>query len=70
MGEKEILLKAIIQSISVFAMGVFKIPKGLCKEINDAMSGFRRESTGFFGGKCVYLRTWGAWASVIFMLLT
>jgi flagellar biosynthesis protein FliR len=40
MGGKEILLKAIIQSIPVFAMGVFKIPKGLCKEINDAMSGF------------------------------
>jgi hypothetical protein len=40
MGGKEILLKAIIQSIPVFAMGVFKLPKSLCKEMNDAMSAF------------------------------
>jgi hypothetical protein len=40
LGGKEILLKAIIQSIPVFAMGVFKIPKQLCKEINDAMASF------------------------------
>jgi hypothetical protein len=40
MGGNEILLKALIQSIPVFAMVVFKIPKRLCKEINDAMSGF------------------------------
>jgi hypothetical protein len=38
MGGKEILLKAIIQAIPVFAMGVFKIPKQLCKDINDAMA--------------------------------
>ena len=37
---KEILLKAVIQSIPVFAMAVFKIPKKLCKEMNDAMSAF------------------------------
>jgi hypothetical protein len=40
LGGKEILLKAIVQSILVYAMGVFKIPKGLCKEMNDAMSAF------------------------------
>jgi hypothetical protein len=40
MGGKEILLKAIIQAIPVFAMGIFKIPKKLCKDINDAMAGF------------------------------
>jgi hypothetical protein len=39
-GGKEILLKAIIQSIQVFAMAVFKIPKQLCKEKNDAMASF------------------------------
>jgi hypothetical protein len=33
-GAKEILLKAVIQSISVFAMGVFKIPKNICKSAN------------------------------------
>lgn len=40
MGGKEILLKAIIQSIPVFAMAVFKIPKKVCKDIMDAMSAF------------------------------
>jgi hypothetical protein len=37
---KEILLKAIIQSIQVFATAVFKIPKQLCKDKNDAMASF------------------------------
>jgi hypothetical protein len=36
MVAKKILLKAVIQSIPVFAMGVFKIPKSVCKEIADA----------------------------------
>jgi hypothetical protein len=40
MGAKEILLKAVIQSISVFAMGVFKIPNNICKSITDAMAAF------------------------------
>jgi hypothetical protein len=40
MGGKEILLIVIIQAIPVFAMAVFKIPKQLCKDINDAMAGF------------------------------
>jgi hypothetical protein len=40
MGAKEILLKAVIQSIPVFAMGVLKTPKSVCKEIADAMSAF------------------------------
>jgi flagellar biosynthesis protein FliR len=40
MGAKEILLKAVVQSIPVFAMGVFKIPKSICKEITDAMAAF------------------------------
>ena len=40
MGGKEVLLKAIIQSIPVYAMTVFKIPKQFCKELNDAMAEF------------------------------
>ena len=39
-GGKEILLRTIIQAIPVFAMSVFKLPKSLCKEMNDAMSAF------------------------------
>jgi hypothetical protein len=40
MGAKEILIKAIIQSIPVFAMAVFKIPKKLLKELTDAIAAF------------------------------
>jgi hypothetical protein len=42
LGGKEILLKAVIQSLLVFAMGVFKMPKNICKEFTDAMSSFWR----------------------------
>jgi hypothetical protein len=41
MGTKETLLKAIIQSNPVFAMGVFKIAKSISKNITDAMAAFR-----------------------------
>jgi hypothetical protein len=40
MGGKEILLKAVIQSVSVYVMSVFNIPKKLLKEMTDAMSSF------------------------------
>ena len=39
-GVEEILLKASIQSIPVFAMSVFNISKKLCKEMTDAMAEF------------------------------
>ena len=40
LGRKEILLKVVIQSIPVFAMSVFQLPKKLCKEMTDAISSF------------------------------
>jgi hypothetical protein len=40
MRAKEILLKAVIQAIPVFAMRVCKIPKSMCREITDAMAVF------------------------------
>ena len=40
LGGKEILLKAVIQSIPVFAMAVFQIPKKFCKDMTNALSGF------------------------------
>jgi hypothetical protein len=39
-GGKEILLKAVAQAISVYAMSVFLIPKGVCKHMMDAISHF------------------------------
>jgi hypothetical protein len=39
-GGKEILLKAVAQAISVYAMSVFLIPKGVCKRMMDAISPF------------------------------
>ena len=32
-GGKDILIKAVIQSLPAYAMGMFKLPKGLIKEI-------------------------------------
>lgn len=37
---KEILLKSVIQAIPTYSMGVFKLPKGLLKELNKMMKGF------------------------------
>lgn len=39
-ARKEVLVKAIIQSISTYTMSVFKLPRRLCKEINKIMSNF------------------------------
>ena len=30
---KEVMIKAVVQSISTYSMGVFKLPVGLCKDI-------------------------------------
>jgi hypothetical protein len=37
---KEILLKAVIQSIPTYTMSVFLLPKGLCRDISSMMSRF------------------------------
>jgi hypothetical protein len=39
-GGKEILLKAVAQAISVYAMSTFLLPKGICKRMMDAISQF------------------------------
>jgi len=37
---KEVLLKAVIQAIPTYCMGVLQLPIGLCKEINQLMQKF------------------------------
>ena len=39
-GGKEILIKAVIQSIPVYAMSVFLLPKNICKKITDIIAQF------------------------------
>jgi hypothetical protein len=39
-GGKEILLKAVAQSIPVYTMSVFLLPKNVCKKITDVISQF------------------------------
>jgi hypothetical protein len=39
-GGKEILIKAVIQSIPVYAMFVFLLPKNICKKITDIIAQF------------------------------
>jgi hypothetical protein len=72
MGAKEILLKAVIQSIPVFTIGVFKIPKNICKEITDLCrlsSGVTLKNKsvciGVLGGGCAYRKKREVWASEI-----
>ncbi|XP_024039324.1 uncharacterized protein LOC127898872 [Citrus sinensis] len=39
-GGKEILIKAVAQAVPAFAMSVFKLPKGLCEEIQSEIAKF------------------------------
>jgi hypothetical protein len=43
LGWKRDIIESIRQSIHVYAMTVFMIPKILCKELNDAMARFGGE---------------------------
>ncbi|KAL9413382.1 hypothetical protein AB3S75_041953 [Citrus x aurantiifolia] len=54
-GGKEVLIKAVAQAVPAYAMSVFKIPMGLCNEIQQSIAGFwwskRKEKRGIFWTK-------------------
>lgn len=56
-GGKEVLLKAVIQSIPQYAMSVFKIPISLCKVIEKRMAKFWWNNDTSRSG--VHWRSWG-----------
>ncbi|KAL9461788.1 hypothetical protein AB3S75_004729 [Citrus x aurantiifolia] len=39
-GGKEILIKAVAQAVPAYAMSVFKLPLGLCEDMQKAIAGF------------------------------
>ena len=45
-GGKEVLIKAVAQAVPTFAMSVFKIPLGLCEEIQKEVAKFWWGSDG------------------------
>ncbi|EEC76673.1 hypothetical protein OsI_14649 [Oryza sativa Indica Group] len=40
MGGKEVLIKAVLQAIPVYVMGIFKIPDSVCDELTKAIRNF------------------------------
>jgi hypothetical protein len=39
-ARKEVLLKAVVQAIPTYSMGVFQLPISLCRELNQLMQNF------------------------------
>jgi hypothetical protein len=37
---REILIKAVVQAIPTYTMGVFRLPKALCSKLNSMMAQF------------------------------
>ena len=50
---KEVLIKSVAQAIPTYSMSCFKLPRGLCKHINDLVRNFygevRRETRRHVG---------------------
>ena len=57
---KEVMIKAVVQSILTYSMNVFKLPIGLCKDI-EAM--IRRFWWGSYDSKKIHWVKWGSLCS-------
>ncbi|XP_060960766.1 uncharacterized protein LOC133031303 [Cannabis sativa] len=56
-ADKEILLKSVIQSLPTYAMSVYLLPLGTCKEIEKLMARFWWK-TSYSKGKGIIWRSW------------
>ena len=69
---KEVMIKAMVQSIPTYSMSVFKIPVGLCKDIEAMIrrfwwvKGIQKRSIGSNGVLFVLQRPWEVWVLEIF----
>jgi len=55
-GGKEVLIKAVVQTIPRYAMSIFKIPISLCKSIEHKVARFWWQSQGNKSG--IHWRNW------------
>lgn len=55
MAGKEVLIKAVLQAIPTYAMSVFKLPTGLCRDMNGEVAKFWWGKTG---GRGVHWKRW------------
>lgn len=55
-GGKEVLLKAVIQATPVYAMGVFKLPKCLCEDLQRCITNCW--SANYDDSKCIHWLSW------------
>lgn len=71
---KEILIKAVLQSIPTYAMSCFKFLEHIIDDIQKMISAYNRKitekSNGFPGLLCLYAKLTVVWNSEISVLLT
>lgn len=74
---KEILLKYVAQAIPVFAIPVFSLPKGICKEITDLIAQFwwgadeeNKKMHWYSWWKLCYPKSEGVWVLETLVILT
>jgi hypothetical protein len=75
-GGREVLIKAVTQSIPTYTMSCFSLPNGLCKDLNQMFSQFwwvimieRKKPIGLNGVSCVNRRRGVVWGLGILKFL-